>query len=186
MASRERGLPAEFVITVPEEVLRPPSEAVPLRDFLDEAIATKEAAGKAVGTSAAIARDEMDARQQPPPPPLPPRMKRRSWPQPSAFRLQPRSSDDDRLQLRMTPEARQTLEALVEHFTRYGPSKRTPASDIIGALILALGDARRELELQDLPRRGGYGTPSAEAHRVHMKHAVAGAIARHCAKLADV
>ncbi len=187
MARRERGLPADVTIAVPDAFLEPPAEIPPLKDFLEQAIATKKAAERAGdafdGNAARIVEPQIERRSEQT---RPRRVKRRAWPQPRALRLHSRPSDDDRLQLRMSAEVRHTLEALIGYFTRYGPNKRAPASDIIGALIMALGHAQAELELGSIPRRGAYGTPSAEAHRAHMIEAVADAISRHRRKGAEV
>lgn len=189
--ARERGLPAHLTISVPEEVLHPPSHVTPLRDFLDQAIATRQAADRVVDVRDSSGAQLSEAQFVDPAERLPrlrsrARLKPRSSGERGAFPFPSRAPNDDRLQLRMTSEARQSLESLVEHFARYGPNKRTPASDIIGALILALADALRDLDLGQVPRRGAYGTPSAEAHRVHMKHAVADAIARCRTRVGEV
>jgi hypothetical protein len=187
MARRERGLPADLTIAVPDDLLQPPSEVPPLKDFLEQAIATKAAAQRAGDALEGNTALKIDAEiDQPPARERPRRAKRRTWPPPRALPFQSHQSDDDRLQLRMSPEVRHALEALVGYFTRFGPNKRAPASDIIGALIMALDDARGELELGAIPRRGAYGTASAEAHRSHMKDAVADAIARHRGKFVEV
>jgi len=71
---------------------------------------------------------------------------------------------------------------LVEFVQRYSLQNDAKASEIFDALISVLYDSKGELEFNDVPRRGKWGTPTARAFPTALGNAFARAIASRYSK----
>jgi hypothetical protein len=88
----------------------------------------------------------------------------------------------ERMQVNMRPETQKMFGDLVEFVQRYSLQEDAKASEIQDALISMLYQARSELTLHDVPRRGKWGTPTARAFPTALGNAFARAIAKSYAK----
>ena len=68
---------------------------------------------------------------------------------------------------------------LIDHVQTYSVQKDAKASEIFHALVLALFEARDHLDLSEIPARGKWGTPTAQAFPISLKGAFQDAIAHY-------
>jgi len=147
MARRARGLPENFTIDLPDD------KPVVIGDFLDE--------------------------EQPVPPirrtrerSVEPRVER-FVPAPQLRAERPveegksaiRNSSVPsiiRYQLNLTPKSKVMLEELVEHVRTYSPQNDASVSEVFQGIMQLLHNAKDELELAELPRRGAWGSVTAK------------------------
>ena len=76
----------------------------------------------------------------------------------------------------MNPETLQMVDELLEFVRTYSPQRDTKASELFHALVLSLYEARAELVVSEIPPRGRWGTPTAQAFPVGLKNAIQNAI----------
>ena len=197
MAKNNRGLPPTFNLDIPEPT---PDAPVQLGDYLDEvdsAPVVRPAAkppqpsnvvvmpkpaervsderppgeGRAVEPKARAEGQGKAAEQQarfiPSEPRHAPRQKRKA-PKPPL-----------RKQINATPETQRMIEDLIDHVQTYSVQKDAKASEIFHALVLALYEAKDHLDLSDIPARGKWGTPTAQAFPISLKGAFQDAIAQY-------
>lgn len=197
MAKNNRGLPPTFNLDIPEPT---PDAPVQLGDYLDEvdtAPVVRPAAkppqpsnivvmpkpaervsderlpseGRAVEPKARTEGQgkaaEHQARLIPSEPRHAPRQKRKV-PKPPL-----------RKQINATPETQRMIEDLIDHVQTYSVQKDAKASEIFHALVLALYEAKDHLDLGDIPARGKWGTPTAQAFPISLKGAFQDAIAQY-------
>lgn len=155
MAKAVRGLPEGFALDLPDE------KPVMIGDFLDEeppAFVARRPQKPAVQEPAErvpsqqfrpeIVRERAEeVEEKPLPKPVP-----RSVNQPSIIRYQ----------LNLTPKAKTMLEELVEHVQTYSPQNDARVSEVFQGIMTLLHNAKDELELADLPRRGAWGSVTAK------------------------
>ena len=67
-----------------------------------------------------------------------------------------------RYQLNLTPKAKTMLEELVEHVRTYSPQSDARTSEVFQGIMTLLHNAMDELELSEHPRRGAWGSVTAE------------------------
>lgn len=84
-----------------------------------------------------------------------------------------------RKQINATPETQRMIEDLIDHVQTYSVQKDAKASEIFHALVLALYEAKDHLDLGDIPARGKWGTPTAQAFPISLKGAFQDAIAQY-------
>ncbi len=145
MAKPARGLPADFVLDLPDE------KPVVIGDFLDEEppapIVRKQQKTQPERTPAPfrpeIVRENDEVEDEPPARPV-----ARSAKQPSVIRYQ----------LNLTPKSKTMLEELVKHIRTYSPQNDARTSEVFQGIVQLLHNAMGELELAELPPRGAWGS----------------------------
>jgi hypothetical protein len=194
MPRKERGLPIDFGLSVPDATIK--RTPVKLDDYLDREISgdqtqvavaprpaaipvetiaqfrTQEEGRAGVSSPAAVRQFQPSALPPRPAPTFPQRFKQR-----------PAPIKAPRVQLNMTPEIQRMVQELVGHFCAFGLQKDTSASEVFEALVSALHESRDQLDLSNVPPRGQWGTPTARAFRTNLKNVVMDAIARHRQRL---
>lgn len=150
-----RGLPADFSLDLPDDA------PVQIGDFLDEE--PSFAAHQPVR--------QRFAEQVSSPRPIEQRL------QPEVVRESPRVSVDResvkpvqrknqpsviRYQLNLSPRAKVMLEDLVEHVRTFSPESDARTSEVFQGIMTLLHNAKEELELAELPRRGAWGSVTAK------------------------
>ena len=75
-------------------------------------------------------------------------------------------------QVSIREETHDRLRELTALMVQYGPQQDLKGSEVLDALINALYDARKSLELQGVNRRGQWGSPQADAFLIQLKEAV--------------
>ena len=157
MAKPSRGLPDDFSLSLPDNV------PVTIGDFLEEE------------------PPPLPVRKTPPRPQPQPvverfvpaaelreevvRENREEQRAPRPVRPVPRNSQQPsviRYQLNLTNRTKQMLEELVEHVCTYSPESDARVSEVFQAIIALLHNAKEELELSALPRRGAWGSVTAK------------------------
>lgn len=188
MAKNERGLPSTFNLDIPEPVREAP---VQLGDYLDEVdtpvvrpaprpvsrppvenrahesrpVEHRPAAPKPENEALAPALHRLSEADPAPPKQVPVPKGKRKTPKPPP-----------RKQINATPETLRMIEDLIDHVKTYSVQKDAKASEVFHALVLALYEAREHLDLSDIPPRGRWGTPTAQAFPVALKSAFQDAI----------
>ena len=160
---RKRGLPESFSLDVPESAIHRPVE---LGDYLDEENTppakkrTREEPGRNV-----VEMGEALSRSSPQPQP------RKALPKPRRL-----TTTVLRKQVNMNPETLQMVDELLEYVRTYSPQRDIRASELFHALVLSLHESRAELDVSEIPPRGRWGTPTAQAFPVGLKNAFRKAI----------
>ena len=169
---KKRGLPDSFDLNVPKSALRGPVE---LGDYLDEdeaPLPRKKAredvspGRNVVEMPAREARGEMPQKTPPPPP-----QARKIPPKPRRL-----TTTVLRKQVNMNPETLQMVDELLEYLRTYSPQRDTRASELFHALVLSLYESRGAFDVSEIPPRGRWGTPTAQAFPVGLKNAIKKAI----------
>lgn len=193
MAKNNRGLPPTFNLDIPEPARDAP---VQLGDYLEEVDAAPvvkpvakaspppsnvvEMPSPAERTTAEKAPPERKSAER-----SPERAAERQAPLlPSEPRQVPRTKrkvpkPPPRKQINATPEALRMIDELIDHVQTYSVQKDAKASEIFHALVLALYEARDHLDLSEVPTRGKWGTPTAQAFPISLKGAFQDAIAQY-------
>lgn len=176
MAKGSRGLPSNWSVDVPAKVLDRP---VKLGDYLDDEVESTSTARVQPEplrsnpenvvrmpqlVEPARGANSFGARSQiPTTPPVP--IEQRGF----------RSTQ--RKQLNMNPETLRMVEELLDYIQRYSGQKDAKASEMFHALVSALYEARELVDLQAIPPRGRWGTPTARAFPIALKNSFQKAIA---------
>jgi hypothetical protein len=192
-----RGLPPSFNLDIPE-----PSRDAPVQlgDYLEEVDAAPvvKPAPKPVAKASPPASNVVEMprpAERPTAEKAPPERKpaetspeiepeRRAQPVLTEPRPVPRSKKKvpkppPRKQINATPEALRMIDELIDHVQTYSVQKDAKASEIFHALVLALYEARDHLDLSEVPTRGKWGTPTAQAFPISLKGAFQDAIAQY-------
>jgi len=165
VAKSNRGLPPDFNLNIPDSVR---DEPVQLGDYLDEV----DAAPATIRPQAPIPKRsetpkkseskvvEMPRVHEPPPAPLEPEP-----PAPPVFPKAKRKAPKlpQRKQMNMTPETLRMIEELIYHVKTYSVQRDAKGSEVFHALVLSLYEAQEYLDLSEVPARGRWGTPTAQA-----------------------
>jgi hypothetical protein len=170
------GIPDGFALDVPE-----PKPVSDLGDYLDEpGAAPVRLVRKALPVPATVepvtsARTEpvvvvpaaSVARPEPAPTPAP------QWEPSPEPDLGPRYLKEKapRREISMTPEALRMSDELLDLVRSATGQRDAKANELFHAAILLLYEARGELALHRVPRRGRWGTPTARAFPVALKNA---------------
>jgi hypothetical protein len=179
VAKGNRGLPASWSLDVPSEVVDGP---VQLGDYLDEDITRPVAPSSQPVTSPQsdqrIVNFPRTSEEVPNPySHLNTERVPRPFTSPQHFK-QVRAVQ--RKQLNMAPETLRMVEELLDRIQRYSGQRDAKASELFHGLVSALYEARELIDLQDIPSRGRWGTPTARAFPVALKNAFQRAIAEWC------
>lgn len=83
-----------------------------------------------------------------------------------------------RYQLNLSVRSKHMLEELVEHVCTYSPEPDARTSEVFQGIITLLHNAKDELELSELPRRGAWGSVTAKNFPVALSEAYESAILR--------
>lgn len=167
MAERARGLPPSYDLDVPQSAIEGP---VQLGDYLEEedtapALQTppkRDVTTKRAPTTPPVARPEQSAQQ------------RQLRPVPKPARL---ATTVPRKQVNMTPETIKMVDELLDYVRTYSVQKDVKASELFHGLVLALYEAREQLDLSSVQPRGRWGTPTAAALPIALKNTFQATIA---------
>ncbi len=140
MAKPTRGLPASYSLELPDNI------PTVMGDYLDENPPMPRRVN---------APEPQDFRPQ-----LVPDRARHPMPV-RPVREKSRSERSARFQLNLNAQSKQTFEDFVKHVQTYSPEFDARHSEVFQAIIALLDDARGELDLESLPRRGAWGSLSA-------------------------
>ena len=180
MAKSTRGLPPNFNLDIPDSVR---DEPVQLGDYLDEVDAAPATVRPHTPTprpyTPAPTKSESKVVEMPrvhEPPPAPPEAEP---PAPKAVSRAKRKPPKlpQRKQINMTPETLRMLEELIDNVQTYSVQRDAKGSEVFLALVLSLYEAREHLDLSEVPARGRWGTPTAQAFPISLKNAFQEAIA---------
>jgi hypothetical protein len=83
-----------------------------------------------------------------------------------------------RLEVNLPKEAYDDLDDIVRYVQKYGLQRDTKTSEIVHAMIKMMKDSLDELSLEDVPRRGRWGSPTARAYPISLSRAFIKAIKR--------
>lgn len=140
-----------------------PAERVPAeRPFGEKNLAERQAAERAAERGGEVQPRLIPTEQRPVPRP------KRKVPKPPP-----------RKQINATPETLRMIDELIDHVQTYSVQKDAKASEIFHALVLALFEAKDHLDLSEIPARGKWGTPTAQAFPISLKGAFQDAIAHY-------
>ena len=167
MADRARGLPPSYDLNVPQAAVEGP---VQLGDYLEEentapalqAPPRRDVTAKRAPTTPPVARPEQPTQQ------------RQLRPVPKPARL---ATTVPRKQVNMTPETMRMVDELLDYVRTYSVQKDVKASELFHSLVLALYEAREQLDLSSVQPRGRWGTPTAAALPIAFKNTFQAAIA---------
>jgi len=144
MAKPARGLPADYSLDLPDD------KPVHIGDFLDEepVPVQRKAPRREAPTSEKIAFREQAFR---------PEVIRDGGGGEKIPTPRPQ-----RYQLNLTPKSKAQLDELVQYIRTYSPQTDARTSEVLQAITTLLHNAMHELELAELPRRGAWGSVTAE------------------------
>lgn len=90
-----------------------------------------------------------------------------------------------RREISMTPETLRMSDELLD-IVRSGSGQRdTKANELFHALVLLAYEARAELDPHTIPKRGRWGTPTAQAYPLELKNAFLQALLKKYAEVTD-
>jgi hypothetical protein len=197
--AKARGLPDSFKLNVSSTITKP----VELADYLDEVpppARPVKAAPPPPPPAAVVVVQEPEPvppaplieRVQPVEPPAIARVERRAVPvaEPALFPDRPLRPvvparparlkvTVPRKQINMSPETLTMVADLVDFVQTYSVQKDLSAAELFHALVLALFEAREELDLSRVQPRGRWGTPTAAALPIALKNSMQKAIQRY-------
>lgn len=191
MAKGNRGLPPSFKLDIPDQ-----DGPVKLGDYLDEvdtAPVPRPAVPRPIqqhspapepspvaenvvefprpNVAAEEARRVPERAEAPPAPqesePAAPRRRRRRIP-----KAPPRK------QINTTPETQRMIDEIIDYVQTYSVQRDAKASEIFHALVLTLHESLEEMDLSNVPARGRWGTPTAQAFPISLKSTFKAAIAK--------
>jgi hypothetical protein len=193
--AKARGLPDSFKLNVSPIAT---AEPVELGDYLDDEVPKPAKAPKpapaapveraplhvvpekepeAIVAPAPAPAEQPQAVTQPPPPPAVERIaKAPVIPTPTPAQPARLKTTVPRKQINMTPETIAMVEQLLDYVRTYSVQKDMKGSEMFHALVLAVFEARGELDLSRVQPRGQWGTPTAAALPIALKNAFQKAI----------
>lgn len=83
-----------------------------------------------------------------------------------------------RKQINTTPETQRMIDEIIDYVQTYSIQRDAKASEIFHALVLTLHESLEELDLSNVPARGRWGTPTAQAFPITLKSAFKAAITK--------
>jgi hypothetical protein len=83
-----------------------------------------------------------------------------------------------RKQINTTPETQRMIDEIIDYVQTYSIQRDAKASEIFHALVLTLHESLEDLDLSNVPARGRWGTPTAQAFPITLKSAFKSAIAK--------
>ncbi len=192
MAKGNRGLPPSFKLDIPD------AGPVQLGDYLDEVdaapVARPAAPRPAPQTTAPPAPEPNSAsenvvefRRPHVAPEDAPRGVERAEPRPAPQADEPAAPKrrrrripkaPPRKQINTTPETQRMIDEIIDYVQTYSIQRDAKASEIFHALVLTLHESLEELDLSNVPARGRWGTPTAQAFPITLKSAFKAAIAK--------
>ena len=162
-----RGLPDNFELDIPER-----SKAVELGDYMDEIAGPAPKQRAIVPPPAPSTMENSNVVEMPP----------RTVEKPLKVRP-PKSSKKAkapfRKQINATPQTLEMIDDLVDKVREESSQRDAKASEVFQALVLALYEAKEQINLQDIEPRGKWGTPMAQSFIVNLKGSFQAAIADH-------
>lgn len=171
----KRGLPPGFDLDVPTAVREQP---VQLGDYIDELegpapprpLKKPEVVEQSVPEVANADNVEAPSQSEPAKPEQRPKTA-------TGSRRRRKPKGPSRKQVNMTPETIRMIEEIIEDVQEFSVQKDAKGSEVFHALVLALYEARKSLDLTEVPSRGRWGTPTAKAFPIALKNAFQDAIA---------
>jgi hypothetical protein len=172
---KKRRLPESFGLDVPESAVSRPVE---LGDYLDEdeippapPRRPRESAPQARNVVEMPVKERREGRGEATRKEAPASPVRKVPPKPRRL-----TATVLRKQVNMNPETLHMVDELLEFVRTYSPQKDVKASELFHTLVLSLYEARAELVVSEIPPRGRWGTPTAQAFPVGLKNAFQKAI----------
>jgi hypothetical protein len=172
---KKRGLPESFHLDVPESAVSKPVE---LGDYLEEEESPRppprrprESAPQGRNVVEMPVKERQEARGEAQQQDVPASPVRKVPPKPRRL-----SATVLRKQVNMNPETLHMVDELLEYVRTYSPQRDVKASELFHALVLSLHEAKAELVVGEIPPRGRWGTPTAQAFPVGLKNAFQKAI----------
>ena len=95
---------------------------------------------------------------------------------PKAARAAPASAEVPRTRLNVSVDGQRKLDAIWQRMREFGPEKTLRKSEIIEAMILATYEARDQLDLSNVRRRGKYGSTTHKNFPIALAESVKRAI----------
>ena len=187
MAKRRAGLPEGFTL----DIERPADKPIRMGDYLDEIDA------RPAGAGVVVARESGTATQESVSEPISPARKPHSSTKkaekhaaqakiaseppgttkaPKAARAAPASAEVPRTRLNVSVDGQRKLDAIWQRMREFGPEKTLRKSEIIEAMILATYEARDQLDLSNVRRRGKYGSTTHKNFPIALAESVKRAI----------
>jgi len=181
MAKRKAGIPAGFTLNIE----RPADKPIRSGDYLDEIDALPAGGAIALATPPVI---ETASAVEDPPQTEKPQRPTEKKPTAKAKAKQPAEpikksatvSDVPRTRLNVSVDCQRKLDAIWQRMREYGPEKNLHKSEIIEALILAAYEARDQLDLSNVRRRGKYGSTTHKNFPNALAESVKLAISENC------
>lgn len=172
MARRKAGLPEGFDLGI----TKPDEKPIRSGDYLDEI--DPRPAGLSLTPNA-----EPDAPSNPSETPKrkprgeakPPPTSIARTPSPNGV-AKAENSSPARTRLNVSTEGQRRLDAIWERMKEYGPEPTLRKSEIIEAMILATYDARDQLDLSNVRRRGKYGSATHKNFPIALAESIKGAL----------
>ena len=194
MAKSNRGLPPDYALDIPD---RP--KPVDLGDYLDEVDAPppKAAARTVVKEAPKEAPPSPAPARQPAAQAAPSKVVEMPRPAPEPEESEEEPGDDQppntaraprpkrpfkvppRRQINMSPETQRMVDELIDYVQAYSAQRDAKGSEVFHGLVLALYEAMEQIDLSNVPARGRWGTPTAQAFPISLKSAFQAAIAEH-------
>lgn len=198
MAKADRGLPPSFKLDIPDR-----AGPVQLGDYLDEVDAAPVA--RPLTTTVATPKPTPPRPAAPGDHPAPPRTEpdgpvdgesapaRADGPGPGVRPADAAAPESEaarqrrrrrtpkappRKQVNTTPETQRMIDEIIHYVQAYSVQRDAKASEIFHALVHTLHEALEELDLSNVPARGRWGTPTAQAFPISLKAAFKAAIAK--------
>lgn len=173
MAKRKTGLPAGFDLGI----TKPSDKPIRVGDYLDEI--DSKPAGTGLRPPPQTGGAEKGAAQAEPKPILEPTAEPAPRPTRSTT-TRPSSSGGghpSRTRLNVSQDGQRRLDAIWERMREFGPEKTLRKSEIIEAMILATYEARDQLDLSNVRKRGKYGSATHKNFPIALSESVRRAIA---------
>lgn len=175
MAKPQRGLPESFSLNIPED------EPVRIGDFLDESPLTLPRAKELSSPPRTERYETRPISYQNPVQQFRPEIVGDREPVLEKHVVRPNQNASKhnvgiRYQLNLTHSSKVMLEDLVQHVSNYGPETNTKVSEVFQGIITLLYNAKDELDLASIPKRGAWGSVTAKNFPVALSHAFEKAI----------
>jgi len=189
VAKGHRGLPPDFSLDIPD---RP--KPVELNDYLDE-VEARPVRQQPARQQPEPQRSKPEPESQAPSPAPPPESKVVEMPrqqgEPASKPAAKQEQDEPRpkakkrrtpkppprRQINMSPETQRMVDELIDYVQTYGVQKDAKGSEVFHGLVLALYESLEHVDLSNVPARGRWGTPTAQAFPINLKSAFKAAIA---------
>ncbi len=161
--AKKKGMLEDFDLLGEEDR---PDEPVHVGDYLEETTTTKPQPAPAKRTRTAAKKPSKPANDK--------KAVEKAPAQPTSQA----QSTSGRTRLNITDEQRDKLDEIVREMQRVGPERYLKASEVVDALISVLHDAREQLDMAVVRRRGKFGTQQHRMYREALAESIRLTIAK--------